>query len=305
VVLPPEPFGMWLDEGPRATVDPCDGQSLDPSYSRLVVTHLLGGEITLINSGAFHPASTDTINPTERVVLDVRASLLPADPTGRRGGFAVAPITPGDPLSFWYATSRLTPQIELFRVAEANLVLPAIAFSLGGGAFQAGDDVRDVVPQPELNRVFMVDNHPPSVFTVDTRLVQSNEFQSGAPANQVTDIITICQGPSHLGLRTFEEPGAPGEPPRTVTRIYVVCFTSGQVAVIDPDLSEVLDQISVGNGANDIAFNFGPGMAEPAHRRAYVATYSDSAIAVIDLDRGSPTEDRVVGRIGVIYRPGQ
>ena len=92
-----------------------------------------------------------------------------------------------------------------------------------------------------------------------------------------------------------------------MTRLYAVCFTTGQVAVIDPDLAIVTDTIQVSRGSNEMAFNFGllaDGVVdgvfvEPTHRRGYVSNYIDMTISVVDLDRGSPTEGRVIGRIGL------
>jgi hypothetical protein len=290
VPLPPEPFGLYLDEG--------------PGYSRLAVSHLLGGEVTLINAGSASPASTDKIVPTDRIVLDVRGGFFPADGSGRRGAFALAPIHPGAPVgtpSYWYVTSRISPSVAMFRVADVNLILPAPGFTAGGGPFFAGDDVRDVVVQPDGARAFFVQNHPPALFTLDTRPQESS--QSGYPQNEIVDIVDVCQGPSHLGLRRWTEAGAPGAEDRVVTRVYVVCFTTGQVAVVDPDLATVADTILVGRGPNDIAFNFANDDTTVAHRRAFVTNFTDSTISVIDLERGSSTENRVIARIGVSSPP--
>jgi DNA-binding beta-propeller fold protein YncE len=121
------------------------------------------------------------------------------------------------------------------------------------------------------------------------------------PANQVVDIVDVCQTPSHMGLRRFVTPGPAGAGPRTRRELFVVCFLSNQVMVVDPDVPVVTQSILVGGGPNDIAFNFGNDDAEPPplHRRAYVTNFSDSSISVIDLDPGSPTELRAIGRLGI------
>jgi hypothetical protein len=263
--IPADPFGLWLDEGR-------DGGA---RYSHLLVTHLQGGEVTLINSGAFHPVSnaqTSNANlpqlpqPTESVVLDVRGNFFNADASGRRGGFAIAPLTPGDAQSFWFVTSRLNPLVGMFRVAQSNLILQSVGFSVAGGPYSAGDDVRDVQVQPDGTRAFFIDNHPPTLFTLDTRQLLQGGAPVGTPTSQVVDVVDVCQGPSHLQLRQLLVSGAPGEPPALATRLFAVCLTTGQVWAVDPDRSTVTAQISVGRGPNDIAFNFpNPRRATAAH----------------------------------------
>ena len=120
------------------------------------------------------------------------------------------------------------------------------------------------------------------------------------------------------------------------TRLLVTCYLSGQVAEVDADSGELIGTIQVGRGPLNIALNFGatggidpcadpyvsdleaqrlgvtcPG-TQPDLRprplggnkpqigpRAYVSTYTDSAIAVLDLDPRSPTYRRTVARIGL------
>ncbi len=295
VALPPEPFGLFLNEGLDGAGHP---------YAHLAVAHLLSGQVTLINAAAANPASTAEVAPTEPVVLDVRGGLLPADRNGRRGAFALAPLHVGDAQSLWFLSSRLSASIALFRVSstEPPQIVPAGLFSVAG-AFATGDDVRDLQVQEDGSRAFFLQNHPPSLFTLDVRQF-SPSGESTLPADQVVDIVPVCEGPSRIGLRQWQETGAEGAPPRTVTRVFVVCFVTGQVAVIDPDLGAMAANILVGRGPNEIAFNFSSGVAPPLHRRAYVTNYTDSTVAVIDLDRGSRTENRVIARIGITSPPG-
>jgi YVTN family beta-propeller protein len=91
--------------------------------------------------------------------------------------------------------------------------------------------------------------------------------------------------------------------PRLQTNVYVVCFLSNQVQVVDPDAPGVLDTVLVGRGPNDVAFNFGDSddpQAPPAPpaRRAFVSHFAEMSVGLIDLDPGSPTLDRMVARIG-------
>jgi hypothetical protein len=360
VPLPADPFGLFLDEGcaivdcQSADCTATERMSSERYYSRLVVAHLSGGQVTLINSANPTPIATqqEWCTPdgcSQQVIFDVRGGFFNADSLGRRGAFAVAPRVAGNPLSLWYGTSRLNPTVAMFRIADVNLILPVGSFglSVGNGPFAGGGDVRDLVFDPctplpvcpagqasccsAINqpchkdadccsqtcapdesgvlrcgdgnigcRGFFVQENPPSLFTVDTR-VEPDRFPAGVPRNQVVDLVDVCQGPAHLAMRQETQPGHEGERPRTL--LYAVCFDAGQVAVVDPDLASVVDTVLVGRGPSEIAFNFGPGMPAPAHRRAYITEYVDMNVAVVDLDPGSPTFDRVIGRIGVSQPP--
>ena len=340
VQLPSEPFGLSLDQGffGASQSGAGAGAAAAKPYARLVLSHLANGEITLIDAAVATPQSTAAHPPPDdqRVVLDVRSGFFGADSAGRHGAFAVSPRVPGDPHSLWYVTSRVNPIVAMFRITDDSppdsdphvypYIVPAGGFSVGTSAvYAAGDDVRDFVfddcafsPNQPANpgcRAFFIDNSPPTVFTVDTR-IDYGQVPAGVPRNKVTDIVDVCQGPSHLRMQHFTDPATGG----AITRLYVVCYANNQIAVIDPDLSRVLDIIQIGRGPNDVAFNFGPGILGSDGRqarpcgvgatgggcvapRAYVTTYLDMNITVLDLQPGSPTENRVIGRIGATQPP--
>jgi hypothetical protein len=281
--LPPEPFSMTLDEGVRGDGTP---------YARLVLPHLASGQVTLIDA---------TSDDATHAVQSVSTSFFAADGSGRHGAFALAPRDPGTPGSLWYLTSNLQPTIATFRIADFDVVVPSVTFSVGG-AFATGNDVRDVAFEPGGLRAFLTANNPPSVVVLDTAIKQ-NAAARGQPNNQVVDIIDVCQTPSHMGVRRAIVPGAPGTPGnngRLRTQIFVVCFLSNQVMIVDPDLPAVSDTIIVGRGPNDIAFNFGDQQSPGAGpRRAYITQFAESTIGVLDLEPGSPTENRLVARIGL------
>ncbi len=62
------------------------------------------------------------------------------------------------------------------------------------------------------------------------------------PQNTVSDIVTVCQGPSHLAFRRYTDPF--GGPARN--RVYVLCYSANQMAVVDPDRAQLVDQVLVG-----------------------------------------------------------
>ena len=168
---------------------------------------------------------------------------------------------PNDPHSLWYLTSNVNPLIATFRVGDSNLVLPqpqnlAIPESTFAvnSSFAQGGDVRDIVFDTSGNRAFVTDANPPTLFVLDTR---NDPSAAGQPRNVITDIVDVCQTPSHTGVRRLVVPGAPGTPARLKTKVVVVCFLSNQLMIVDPDRPGVDDTIFSGlSGPNDIAFNF-------------------------------------------------
>jgi hypothetical protein len=140
------------------------------------------------------------------------------------------------------------------------------------------------------------------LLVIDT---STDKTEGAQPHNLVTDVIDICQTPSHSGVRRFTVAGAPGTPSYTKTKVIVACFLSSQLMIVDPDRPGVDDTIFSGfSGPNDLAFNFAdPGSVQPiadvgVPRHAYVTNYSESTIAVVDLEPGSVYENRVLAKLG-------
>ena len=282
--IPSEPFNMFVDEGTRPN---------GTSWARLLVAHLAVGEISLINLLG------------TPVVADVSPPFYVANQSGRRGVFGIArrddPVQP-----IYYLTSNLTAAISTFHVtddAAGGIVVPGAVFSIGA-AFSSGADGRELVFEPGGQRAFMTQNAPPSVAVLDTRINQPEG--RGLPSNKVVDTIQVCQGPSHLAMRQAKYAGPAGTEPLLQTSLYVICFTSNQIMIVDPDRPGVNETILVGRGPNELVFNFSgeetpaaQRMPAPRRRRAYLTNYSESTIAVLDLEPGSSTENRMIARIGL------
>jgi YVTN family beta-propeller protein len=82
-------------------------------------------------------------------------------------------------------------------------------------------------------------------------------------------------------------------------RIYVTCYDDGQIYVVDPDELMVTAIIDAGAGPTSLVFS-------PSDRGvAYVASYANSHLSIIDLLPGSPTENHVVMRIGLPHGYGE
>ncbi len=276
--LPTEPFNLQVDQ----------------SSARLLVSHLQTGQVSVIGVG-------DASNPASRaVLLSESQPFFNPDASGRHGAFAMAQQTPSDAHSLWYLTSNVNPLIATFRVGDSEIVIPQASFGLTT-SFAQGTDVRDIVFDAGGNRAFVTENNPPTVVVIDTRPLQNN---GSTNANVVTDIVDVCQTPSHMGVRRIDTVAADGSVQRK-SKLVVVCFLSSQVMIVDPDRPGVDDTIFSGSaGPNDIAFNFGnPDDPMPTTqlvpRHAYVTNYSESTIAVVDLEPHSPTENRVLARLGM------
>jgi DNA-binding beta-propeller fold protein YncE len=74
--------------------------------------------------------------------------------------------------------------------------------------------------------------------------------------------------------------------------LYITCFEGGQIYVVDPQASLVKAIIEAGHGPT--ALTFSP--TDPTI--AFVASYADNSVSVIDLRPESQTEYMVVQRLG-------
>jgi hypothetical protein len=277
-VFPPEPFGLAADDG----VLP-DGSE----YHRLLVAHQQTGQVSLIDT---------TSGP---VVVHVSPPLFLSDQSGRRGAFALAPQMPGQHDTTWYVTSTVTPRLDTFRVTESGFIVPSVTVPLTG-LFSSGVDVRHIAFEAGGQRAFVSQGSPPSVLVLDTR-VRRDAGQSATPVNQVVDAIPVCQGASTLVARPTFVPASGGAPGFTQTRLFVVCFATGQIVEVDPDLARVNDAILVGRGPNQIVFDDTPDLVP--NQRAWVNNFLESSIGLIDLVPGSLTEKRMIARIGLPVPP--
>jgi hypothetical protein len=125
--------------------------------------------------------------------------------------------------------------------------------------------------------------NPPALVEVDRTLAAE-----GRPRNRGIGVIETCAGATELHLHDPTPPGEVSAGPL----LYVVCFEAGQVYVIQPTPLSVAGVINVGRGPTTMVFS----PKDPSV--AYVAGFSDNNVSVLDLKPRSPTENRVVQRIG-------
>jgi DNA-binding beta-propeller fold protein YncE len=259
-VLPEEPFNVFVDSAGEFAM----------------VSHLTTGNVTLINSPIGGSAS----------IADIAIGVFAPDPlTGLRGstGIAGRPNPGGDIV---YVGSRTEDRIQTFTVGRPvngadPFMVPGNFFfldSVGGNAGSSAD-TRGMAFSSDGNRMYLINREPPSLQVYDTSLKPT-----GFPANTGVGATDICRQASTL--TTFDT--GDGD------RIYITCFSDGQVYVVDPrGLASVEDILTVGRGPYAIA-------VAPTRKKVYVTDFLEDTIAVIDVAPGSPTRNRVVLRIGKV-----
>ena len=288
--LPEEPHVLWLD----------------PDRGILFAGHLTVAANATIQGGGV--SSLDICDPTSpnlvRFAGLAQTVFLPR--TASQAVGALSQPSPGDAVgsdTLVYATARnsaqitgmvlrsgaqLTcprsaddPQPDLTLVAGENFLSPAF--------LPNGSDVRGIIFSGDQAYVLHRNDadtlaNPPAIVVLDRRLLAD-----GTPANSVIGIVEVCNGPTAMQM------GNPGRG----DRIYVTCYDDGQIYVVDPVALVVTAIIDAGAGPTSLVFSqIDPGVA-------YVASFANSHLSVIDLKPGSPTENHVVQRIGLPHGYGE
>jgi DNA-binding beta-propeller fold protein YncE len=259
LAVPDEPFGVFADTAGQFAM----------------VTHLTSGAVTLIDSPKDGFAT----------IADVSVGVFLPDPnTGLRGATGVVGRSPRANGDIVYVGSRSEDRIQTFTVghplngAEPYLLqgnhffLDAVGGNTGGSF-----DTRGMAFSPTGDRLYLVNRRPPSLQIFDTSL-----GPTGFPQNAPVGATDICRQASTVAVADSGD----GE------RAYVTCFQDGQLYVIDPrGTGRVEDVVLVGRGPYSV-------VAASGRKKLYVTNFLEDTIAVVDLDPGSPTRNRVVLRVG-------
>ncbi len=131
-------------------------------------------------------------------------------------------------------------------------------------------DANGMTKQESVEHAFVLQRVPPTV--VD--FYQTNPNQ----------VIEVCQSPTFLQKNLPENPAD--------ERLFVTCFDSGEIFVIDPFTPRVERIFSVGRGPAGLVFP----PNDP--NVAYVVGFGDNNISVVDIEPGSPSQYHVIQRIG-------
>jgi DNA-binding beta-propeller fold protein YncE len=264
--LPGEPFDIHVDS--------TDGFA--------VVTHLSEGAVSLVD------APPDGEAP---ILSDAIGGLFAsnADDPGVRGAAGVAGRLPGSSPDRIYVTSRAEARVQTLTVAWPNgsrrrgglpVLVPADFFFMN--RVLPSDDGRGLAFSADGDRAYVINRDPPTLQIIDTSL-----NAAGVPRNELSAAIEICQQASNVAVMDSGE----GE------RVYLGCFRTGQVWVIDPAAREVEAIIGVGRGPDGI-------VASPSNHQVYVTNFLEDTISVIDTRPGLASENRVVLRLGRARQEG-
>lgn len=138
-----------------------------------------------------------------------------------------------------------------------------------------------VLFDPNRDRAYVAFRAPSAVAVVDT-----SPDETGSPRNSLLRWISVGNRPAEMAL----VPRSDGQG----ALLYVVCFGSDDVYVIDTESLSVVDVIETGDGPFDIVTTNLPSLGI---HRAYVSLFDGDAIAVIELDPTSPFFHQVVSHI--------
>jgi hypothetical protein len=148
-------------------------------------------------------------------------------------------------------------------------------------------------------RVFFANRTPPSLIVGQIGATDPNGNYN-PDALQITKNVPLSTGPSRVYLAPVVVPGAEAGVGYYAMRVFIVCFDSNAIFVYDPDAEEVVGTIYTGPGPYAMAFDpfslddvaarkrveSDPRQGTPIgrYRFAYVASFTQSYVQVVDLD---------------------
>lgn len=268
VDLPEEPFNLQIDA----------------ALGVIYIGHLVGGISAMDVCGA-----DAGLPPRLAGILFVAYA---GQPSG--GVTSITPSSPGNPLAPVFTTARSGFSIgQVFlqagdavnapcsRMAPRDLSLVAALPASATAFVPRGGDTRGLIYQPSRGRAFILYHNTPGNPAALSRVRVATD-DLGRLAFAPAESIDVCAGPSQL----LEHDAGRG------SRLYVTCFDSGQIYVVEPESMVVAEAIDVGRGPSMLMFD------ETNKSIAYVTGFIDNNVSVIDLRVNSPTESRVIQRIG-------
>ena len=280
--------------------------ALDQALGVLYVGHLTVSTTAQVEGGGV--SSVDICNPASpnsvRFAGLARTTFLPETLTQ-----AVAALSPGDPAApstRVYASARYSSSISgmVLRSAseqacDATLDEPPVrdltlvpTESFRSPAFLPyGSDIRGILFSHDGGKAFVLHRNESTSSSNPAALVALDRTPraDGSLVNTPLAITAMCSGPTDMKLHDAGR----GD------RIYVTCYDDGLVYVVEPDTLGVVASIDVGAGPTSLVFSpLDPGVA-------YIASYANSHLSIIDLKPGSPTENHAILRVGLPHGYGE
>ena len=292
-VLPEEPHALALDQ---------ELGILYVGHLTVTVNHQpVGGGISTIDIGQQHPnqPASGLLDPSApNVINSIARVVFPSSSV--QGVTALSMSKPGDPNDPLYAVARASADITgLVLQCQADgqhcdpsdRILRDLSLVPGeqitSSAFlPSGTDIRGFLLSPGGEEAYVLHrNTPESTTSSDPAalvVLDRRPNQNGEPSDTPSAILEVCSGATHMQF----PPAGRGN------LLYITCFEGGQIYVVDPGPPRVVAIIETGNGPTDLTFS----PTDP--NVAFVASYADNNVSVIDLEPGSPTQYMVVQRIG-------
>jgi DNA-binding beta-propeller fold protein YncE len=290
VLVPDEPYTLAID---------LERQLLYAGHLKGDSAHPGSGGISLfdiVDPSALPPGEPATAKKPPKY-LATQPSIFPPDVNTLVGVTSLTPAPAPYNQSEVFVTSRYLPRVG--SVVPTGVPLDSCApnetvLLAAGDAFDTmlpGSEVRGIQFVPDAQRAFVLQRNPPALVGFDL-----GQDPAGAMRVMASEILETCSAPTFLQAHN---PAGAG------IMLFITCFESGQVYVVDPYTPRFTNVIDVGRGPAGLAFGPGPNPSEadanfPADQttRAYVVGFSDNNISVIDLDPASSTRFHVVMRIG-------
>jgi hypothetical protein len=288
LVLPEEPHSMWIDK----------------TLGALFVGHL-----TVLANNVVQGGGVSSIDICDRKNVrfagHTNATFLPTSLTQ-----SVASLSPGDPANLStivYAGAQSSaaisglalqsPRIDCVDGAAGDpgrdLTLVAADSFYSSAFLPHGADIRGILFSVDGTTAWVLHKNDASISTSPAALVAIDRRRTGwngEPANTPIDFVQVCGGPTEMQMPD----AGPGK-----GRIFITCYDTGQIYVIDPIHMTVTAKIDVGAGPTSLVFS----PTEPT--KAYVASFFNSHLSVIDFAPGSRTENHVILRLGLPHGYGQ
>jgi hypothetical protein len=187
------------------------------------------------------------------------------------------------------------------------------------GTRTQADVDRDVVAcARKPARAFLANRSPAALLVGDIGVTEGTDGAYDPDKLLIHTSIPLSAGPSKVYLAPIVDQDG-----RFALRVFVICFDSAQVFVIDPDTGLLENVIRTGPGPFAMAFDpftldgvakndevpfdtRDPGRGLRRYRFAYLASFTQSFVQIIDLDNNQPnraTFEKVVFTLGLPTNP--
>ncbi|MBX3182206.1 MAG: hypothetical protein KIT72_09870 [Polyangiaceae bacterium] len=158
--------------------------------------------------------------------------------------------------------------------------------------------LEDCVTDVSLD-VYVANRSPASLLRGQTR-------EDGSELPLFYDSLVLSPGPSRVvqgEVLARCSPTQAAEDPcrRREARLFVLCFDSRKLYVVQPTTGRVESVIQTGRGPH--AFATDVSTAGASHALGYLAHFTDSYIGVLDLDQGSPSYGTFIANLGTPTPP--